>query len=216
MLTRQLPTPTLPLNLGPSNRTPGIHLSRIIKAIAMESKILHPQYAEDLSLEEIPSKSDAWWEALEPYARLRMSMGLAWEAWYIPRLPGVDDHPGEMMLQNIYGTVDGLSMDAIWYNGLHVHEVKLTYKSVNTVGALEREWMWLAQAKGYAKMVGCRVVIFHILFVCGDYSRPIRPDLQVWRIEFTEAEIEASWDLYIEYVEYKKRLEMADDDGGEA
>lgn len=208
MLTRRLSAPPLPLNIGPSNRTPGIHLSRVIRAIATDSKILDPKWAEDVSLEEIPAESDAWWEALPEDARLRMSMGLAWEQWYIPRLRGVDDHPGEMVLQNIYGTVDGLSMDAIWYNGLHVHEVKLTYKSINTVKDLENEWMWIAQAKGYAKMVGCRVVIFHVLFVCGDYSYPISPVRIVWRIEFSEAEIDASWDLYIEYVDYRKSQEQ--------
>ena len=65
----------------------------------------------------------------------------------------------------------------------------------------------LAQTKGYAKAKGTRFVDLHILFVCGDYSFPIRPVLRVWRITFTQAEIDENWDVIIGFVRYYEHLD---------
>lgn len=202
-------------------RSEGVHLSRVLKGIAVESasKILDPKYAEDLSLEEVAGNQEVWWENLPFPTRLKMCMGLAWEDWYIPHLGTVAYHPGEMQLEGIYMTHDGESVDTIWTGKMELccHEVKLTYKSTNTCTPLKTQWLWLAQLKGYCKGLGVRVGFLHILYACGDYSYPITPQLHVWKIEFSQEEIDEEWDVITGYVKHRQALEQADreDDGVE-
>ena len=80
-----------------------------------------------------------------------------------------------------------------------VHEVKATYKSTRTVGDLSSQWMWLAQIKAYCKGLDTRHARLHVLFLCGDYTYPIKPVLKVWDIEFTQEEIDANWELLRDY-----------------
>lgn len=206
-------------------RTPGVHLSSVIRCIATETGILKPEWEEDTSLIEPDSQS--WWATLPPDAQARISMGLAWESWYIPsQLPDVIDHPGEMVMDGIYMTPDGeelttLFIDCRQVHALKLHEVKCTYKSINTVlgkdwrryvlggetfdsnlsplGPLTSQWMWMAQTKGYCYGAGTRFVDLHILFVSGDYSYPIRPVPLRCSIEFTQDEIDSNWELMTSY-----------------
>lgn len=206
----------MPLPLTP--RSVGIHLSGIIRCIATESGILKPEWAEELSLVDTRVIED-------PVAIARISMGLAWEEWYIhTQLPEVVDHPGEMLLDGVYMTPDGeelttLILDGRLHHELKLHEVKLTYKSIKTVGGpdwqswvgrtcdtqrnglgpLTGQWMWLAQTKGYAKAAMTRFVDLHVLYVCGDYSHPMRPVPFRYSIEFTQDEIDQNWELMTTY-----------------
>lgn len=84
---------------------------------------------------------------------------------------------------------------------LVVHEIKATYKSTKTVGDLSTQWMWLAQIKNYCRAKGTKHAMLHVLFICGDYSRPIKPMLKCWKIEFTQEELDANWELMTEYKE---------------
>lgn len=183
-----LPEPLVP-------RSVGVHLSSIIRCIATETGILRPEWAEELSLVDVRSITD-------PVAILRISIGLAWEQYYIPTIltpsMGVVDHPGEHYVDGIYCTMDGESTDVIItdrQSGLRqiVHEVKATYKSTKTVGDLGGQWMWLAQVKGYCKAAGTRHAIVHVLFLCGDYIFPIKPILKAWAVEFEQYEIDENW-----------------------
>lgn len=190
-----------------------MHLSKIIKAIAVESKILDPDYAGDLSLEEIGGQHEGWWSSLDPSVQLKMSIGLAWEDWYVPQLETVAYHPGEMEVEGIYMTHDGESIDVIWGDGLTLHEVKATYKSTKTVGNLDSQWMWIAQLKGYCKGLRTLVAYIHVLFLCGDYKYPITPQLKCWRVEFTQAEIDENWELMSGYVKHRQQSEREADEG---
>lgn len=181
-------------------RSAGVHLSGIIRCIATESGILKPEWAEELSLVDARTITD-------PVAVTRICMGLAWEEWYIEsQLPEVLDHPGEMLLDGVYMTPDGEELTTLIVDGrrqhvLKLHEVKLTYKSRRTVEAsgLMNQWMWLAQTKGYCKVAVTRFVDLHVLFVCGDYSYPIRPIPYCYEIEFTQDEIDENWRLMTDY-----------------
>lgn len=205
-----LPPPDMP-------RSEGVHLSSIIRCIATEQGILKPEWAEELSLVDARTITD-------PVAILRISIGLAWEQYYIPRILGpvlgVTDHPGEYEVDGVYMTPDGESVSVIITDrqgrpafgdsGPYlpvVHEVKATYKSTRTVGELESQWMWVAQVKGYCKAVSTRFSALHVLFLCGDYKYPIRPVLSSWLIEFDQAEIDGNWDLMTEYRDYRLRIE---------
>lgn len=212
-------------------RSLGVHLSGIIRCMAIETGILKPEWIEELSL--VDASQQDWWDALDPVSRLRISIGIAWEQWYIPKLRGVIDHPGEMYLDGVYMTHDGESLDVIItirnteMHILAVHEVKATYKSIKTVAPrhvtgseldpadLETQWMWVEQVKGYCKGLGTNVAYLHVLFLCSDYKFPIVPSLgplksehTCWRIEFDQAEIDQSWEEKVEYVKYRKAMEL--------
>lgn len=210
------------VELGPppsrAPRSPGLHQSQIIQAIAREVGILpKDEWLEELGL--IDLSTETWWEGLDAVARLRISLGLAWEEWYIPQIPEVVDHPGEMTVEGCHMTHDGESLDVIltpqsptFFGGnpgggklfrqkyvLALHEVKLTYKSIRTVGNLLNQWMWIAQMMGYCRALGTRIAHLHVFFVCGDYTWPMRPKLLRWDIEFTQTEIEEGWELLMDY-----------------
>lgn len=189
---------TLP---GPDGvRSAGIHVSGIIRCIATESGILKPDWAESLSLVDVRTISDQT-------AIIRISIGLAWERYYIPQIlgptMGVIDHPGEIELDGIYMSPDGESVSSIvsdtTKHNLVIHEVKSTFKSTKTVGDLSNQWLWLSQCKAYCIGKGTRYAMLHVLFLCGDYTYPIKPLLKLWQIEFTQKELDENWALLVDY-----------------
>lgn len=198
---------TIPAPVTP--RSEGVHLSAIIRCIATETGILDPKWAEELSL--IDAR-----EITDPDAVLRICMGLAWEQWYASQLPDVTDHPYEMVLDGIYMTHDGEELSfvrSINRHALIIHEFKLTYKSLKTIGLEEdgnptkllsgpKNWMWVSQIKGYCKGAGTRFAVLHVLFVCGDYSWPQTPQKWRFNIEFSQEEIDEGWDLIRDYRDY--------------
>ncbi len=204
MISTEIPV-DLRLPVSKIPRSVGIHVSAIIRAIAGETGILKPEWVEDLSLTDIR-------EITDPIAILRISIGLAWEEWYIPTIlgpMGVVDHPGEMHVEGVYLTHDGESLDVVLTERgdksviITVHEVKATYKSTNTVGDMTEEWLYLTQIKAYCKAAGTRFAKIHILFLCGDYKMPITPKLKCWALEFTQEEIEENWSLLTEYRDHR-------------
>jgi hypothetical protein len=208
-------TTEIPVKIGlpePKNpRSPGIHVSNLIRCIATESGILDAKWAEELSLVDVRQISD-------PVAILRISIGLAWEDFYVNLLEDVADHPGEMELDGIYMTHDGESVSVIATEGKKqmvtvCHEFKATYKSTNTVGDLKTQWMWLTQVKAYCKALRTRHAMLHVLFLCGDYKYPISPQLKVWQVEFTQEEIDDNWTLLTEYRNYRLSLEQSSLEG---
>jgi len=197
-----LPKPEIP-------RSVGVHVSNIIRCIAVETGILRQEVAEDLKLIDIREFTD-------PVQITRILIGMAWDQFYIPIILGglgVKDHPRELEVDGIYMSPDGESLDVIFTDHQArvvpvVHEVKTTYKSINTVvrgGDLTSQWMWLAQIKAYCRALNTRLAVLHVLFLCGDYSYPISPKNLCWEIEFTQEEIDSNWNLMTEYRDYKER-----------
>lgn len=197
-VTLELPEPKIP-------RSPGIHVSSIIRCIATEQGILKAEWAEELSLVDVRKITDQT-------AVLRMLIGLAWEEQYFSMLPDIVYHPGETKVDGIYLSHDGESLSVIVTNGqpehmLVVHEAKATYKSTRTVGDLSEQWMWLAQIKAYCKALKTRYAFLHVLFLCGDYSRPIKPLMKMWALEFTQEEIDENWQLIVDYRDHRLSIE---------
>lgn len=209
-----LVTPLTPLIGYPrpeKPRSPGIHVSGIIRNMAVENHALDPKYLDVLDLHDY--SDEAWWAQLPVDAQLRMSMGLAWEAFYLPRVGGVTHQPGEMFLDGIFLTHDGESYlptlvlsecGQRWERALAVHEVKLTYKSTNTVSDLRKQYQWMAQLKAYCKARGTLLAYLHRLHVVGDYSYPLGPMLRVDKILFTQREIDENWDQITGYVKHRQ------------
>lgn len=168
--------------------------------MAIDLGILKEEVIEDLG---IADEQEAWWASLEDVSKLRIAMGLAWEEWYIPQIPEVIDHPGELSLDDVAMSPDGESLDVIITDRarheVRIHEVKATYKSIKTVGDLTTQWMWRSQIMGYCKARGTRHAALHVLFVDGDYTWPMRPKAMRWDIEFTQAELDADWELKMDY-----------------
>lgn len=201
-------------------RSKGIHQSRLVKLMAIDGEGLKPDLVEDMSLIEPGDLSFIE----EPEALLRISLGLAWEEWYIRTQLGhyVMDHPGEYVLDGIYMSPDGEEMSAVLrpsklgsctvINHI-IHEVKATYKSVKTVGMLQtqeelkRNWMWLAQLKNYCKAAGTNKACLHVLFLAGNYKPAFKPQLRKFKITFTQEELDTHWALTLDYLNYKLQEE---------
>lgn len=196
-------------------RTDGVHVSAIIRCIATETGILKKEWVEEVSLLDHR-------EITDPIAITRISIGLAWEEWYIPNvlgpMLGVSDHPGELCLDAIYMTPDGESVDMVLFENvfkgkdkkkavLRIHEVKATYKSTNTVGDPPDDPLYMMQIKSYCKAAGTRFAALHILFLCNDYKFPMVPVLKCWFLEFTQEEIDTNWDLISQYRDYRMEIE---------
>lgn len=177
--------------------------------------MLKPEWADDLGLVEVEGEQEAWWNGLDSASRLRMSIGLAWEQWYISQIAEISGQPGEMHVDGIYMTPDGESIDVLLTPSgpqhiITCHEVKATYKSTKTVGDLTGQWMWLAQTKGYCMGMGTRIAYLHVLFLCGDYKYPITPQLHRWRIEYTQEELEENWTLMQDYLRHRRFMEQGE------
>jgi hypothetical protein len=187
----KLPSPEVP-------RGKGVHASGIIRNIAIEMGILKGDQTEEAKqLIDVRDITDE-------VAILRMSLGLAWEEHYIGKVLaelGVVKHPGQICVDGVFMTPDGESVEK-WHGKktvLVIHEVKATYKSINTVADATKEWMYLTQLKCYCKGAKTRYARLHILFLCGDYKFPIRPVNKVFDIEFSTKEIEDNWSLMTDY-----------------
>lgn len=205
----------VPCPTGPP-RSEGYHLSKVLRNIAVENKVLDPKWLEDFSLVEVDVDQEGWWAALEQPTQLRMAIGLAWEQWYFPKLEGIVYQPGEMEVAGVYMTHDGESLDAIVspvgtrHHYLGLHECKTTSKSTKTVGDLSTQWLLLAQTKGYCKGLKTCVAYIHMLFLYGDYSYPMTPQLKIWKVTFTQAEIDDNWEVVIGYIRHRQQQERED------
>lgn len=202
----------LPLPDTSAGRSIGVHVSDIIRCLAQESGLLAIDHLEDLSLISIKDLN-----SLPIGTLLRIHFGLAWERYYLPLLPNVQDHPSERCVDDIFMSPDGLElthfivmMKNVWHT--LVHEVKCTSKSINTVGNLsttakKSQFMWLTQLKSYCRAVGARRAILHVLFLYGNYKRPFEPCLWKYNIEFTPQEIRENWLMVTEYKQYRLEVE---------
>lgn len=196
-------------------RTAGIHASLVVRSIAVLNKALKPEYVESLDL--IDRSGPDWWNRIDPVGRTRMLMGLGWERTYIEtQLPHVVHQPGEMCVEGLYMTHDGESIETVLSETnteqmvMALHEVKLTYKSWNTIKDIRTQWMWLCQMKTYCKGLGSLLAYLHVLCVCGDYSYPIQPVVRVFRLQFTQAEIDENWDIVMSYVRHWQNQQAED------
>jgi hypothetical protein len=190
-----IPPPSVP-------RGKGIHVSGIIRSIAIHTGILKPDSVDEPSMADSRIITD-------PVAILRMTIGLAWEEYYLGVFlkDKVTKHPGEKCVDGIYMSPDGVSREWLPYPRVmitRVHEVKATYKSINTVGDMSGQWLWLTQIKAYCKGMKTLYANLHVLFLCGDYKMPIRPLVREWTLEFTQKEIDENWAMLKEYKEYRE------------
>lgn len=199
----------IPIALGPpatnAPRTGGIHVSSVLRGLAIHHGFLKVDSGQ-ITLLEIAGQDK--WHTFDAVSQIRMAIGVAWENYYSGQLSGVRFHPGEMCVDGIFMTPDGESLDE---DGEYaIHEFKATYKSLRQINeyTLEDQWLWVSQILAYCKGAGCLVGYLHVLFLCGNYDKPIRPMIRCWRLEFTQEEIDSKWLEIMSFVwEHTDQLE---------
>lgn len=166
------------------SRSGGLHLSDVIRDVALRSGILDSKYAEQ-------SDDDQSFV-------MKVSLGLAWEDWLAANVHrDVCYHPGETMVDGISMSPDGVSFSKALSpkdDIPTVHEFKLTWKSMKR--DISGEWMWLAQIKGYCHAMKTTRAVLHVYWVNGDYSHdgPLSgPQYRMYGLEFTLIELSENW-----------------------
>ena len=158
-------------------RSEGVHLSDILRYIAVKSHMLKPG------------------EPLENEYPLRMAVGLAWEWFCFALYPSVCHQPGEIEVDRVFMSPDGFADDI----GPQIEEAKATWLKTMNGDALLEKALWLWQGMGYAKALSARLVRWHVLYVNGDYNwhRGGEPRYIRYLVEFSQAEIDSNWRMVL-------------------
>jgi hypothetical protein len=170
------------------DRSPGTHLSDVIRDMAFQSGILDPK-----------------WDTEELDAVV-VGLGVAWEEWVVKQHSEIVFHPGEFVMDGIAMSPDGVSVHDgdITITGIEeghcrVHEFKYTRKSSRDAASqLEQGtkfWLWIVQIKSYCHAIASREAYLHVLFANGDYGTNAKPEYRIFRLTFTEAELQENWDM---------------------
>jgi len=93
-----------------------------------------------------------------------------------------------------------ISPDGVRIAEEYIEEYKVTWASSKTRPP-DQNWRWMAQTKAYAHVYGFKKVKFTVLWVCGDYSRPIRPHWPPRRYmcTFSELELQQNWQMILNH-----------------
>ena len=127
----------------PPARTPGLHLSGLLKYIADTSRI--GAYRDQIAEEEYP---------------LRWLMGQAWEEFAASLYPAMEWQPGEVS-EPVLMTPDGLSYGA---SGVLIEEFKhRRAKALTGADFIKKQWLYLQQGMGYCLGYGVDTVRWHTL-----------------------------------------------------
>jgi hypothetical protein len=98
------------------------------------------------------------------------------------------------------------SPDCVRLSTWTVVELKFRWMSSNKFDRLEKYfWLELVQVKGYCKMVGTREAELIVFFCNGDY-RPPRPKVRGVGLEFSDQEIEESWQTIVNHARRRRWL----------
>lgn len=178
---------------GTAPRSTGLHLSDVYKVLM---KRLQPKRFD---------KRDAQGNPI-PFDTQRVEIGLLFETMLERALAEkfATVRPGELFSdEGIAMSPDGLNPDAE-----ALEEYKATYMSCRgglyeIVEMEGREYQvvrdkfihWFFQIKGYCKWLGVRKAILRVLWLAGDYSKPITPVFKSYALEFTDQEIEDNWQM---------------------
>lgn len=175
-------------------RASGVHLSAVLRYVAVTTKILDLSKFED--------REDAGFD--ESVIPLRMCLGVAWEEFAAGLYPDMVWQPGELELDGVSGNRDGYSFIEEYRRPFFVvDEFKFTQKSARR--PIESEWMWLQQVRGYCKMQEeatgeeSRWARLHVCYVNGEYEwvRGGEPKYMRYLVEFERREIDATWNQIV-------------------
>lgn len=163
-------------------RTPGIHVSDIIRTIMMtlEPKRFAAQNKDKPPVERMAP--GVIWEQLLEDAMSKLAV--ADKSMHLVR-------PGEVVQDGIILTPDAISITE-WL----VHEFKFTWMSSN--GAIDHKkfFHWMLQLKAYCYALKTRQARLHAFFVMGDYAGS-GPQTLAWNVKFTQLELDETWQMLL-------------------
>lgn len=192
------------------SRSKGLHLSDILRDLALTSGVLASKY--DTPITEEGSEV--------------IQIGLAWED-YLSRYQHqqVEYHPGELHYEGISMSPDGISVESVedltevvvdeaWI----LWEYKCTRKSSRDFKDMLRlrskkvlMWLWQIQAYRHAmnktavpRGSACGVARLGVMFLNGNYSKDFddqesKPTYKLFRLEFTDEELESNWAMIMSH-----------------
>lgn len=207
---------TLGMRRTGEDRSGGLHLSEIIKSIM-----------QDLEPKRYGVRGQA--QVIDHTTELRFESGFTFEemmehAFAARRVDVI--RPGEVELDGISGSPDGLNMSAV--PEPRVVETKFTWKSMRgTPWPCEdhkapmafcsacgpQEWdtkhiAWLMQMKGYCHMLNITGAELWALFVNGDYQPAGSPVLRAWVFEWTREELAEQWAYFLQHARERKLFDV--------
>ena len=187
-------------------RSPGVHVSDLIRSIAVRTGVLKSETVK------VGRRTETLTEGAGPDPTL-FALGLAWECWAAGLYPGMVWQPPEARCDGISMSADGLTL-AEEGCGTVVEEFKATRKSAHVSGSprpIEGEWMWLAQVKSYCLGWDTDQARLHVLYINGNYrfGEPDgAPQYVRYDLAFTQRELSDNWALM---VRERDRLVAEDD-----
>lgn len=197
------------LNFEALPRTPGIHVSTLLKEVCLNLGLWKREDEDELDVINARFRASRGEDIVRMYPAVicRVAVGLAWERFYGLQQEINFHGIGELTRCGIIGTPDGLEFDDL---GCIVHELKATWKSSrddreDPQERLMREYYWTAQVASYAALstVGEIEVsnpnlvtrgMLHVLYLMGNY-RGSGPQLKVYSLTYRPEEIVANWRL---------------------
>ena len=195
---------TLNLHYGAAPRTPGFHVSELLRPVALSLGMWKKDDQDELdfTLAKYHAARGENIVQMYPTAIYRVAVGLAVEDWLGRQKPEINFHAlGELAKDGIIGTPDGLEFDR---DGGIIHEIKATWKSSRSdrespMERLRKEWYWTAQACSYCYLASfgkelVRRAQLHIWWLNGNYQGS-GPEYKTYEISYSSPEVGANWRL---------------------
>jgi hypothetical protein len=199
------------------DRSEGLHVSTLIRELALKMKYLDAQW-EDAEL-DVPT----------------VSLGLAWEEYYsrmiVRRYRNMTFHPGELELDGIAMSPDGISEEdvvipiydayGVQVNSAKVHvtrlhEFKSTKKSCPSSADEIRDdpkyWMWRCQMMAYCHALETQHATLHAFFINGNYPW-MRKDNKIGTVNrlfdfiFTPQELQNNWRMLTNWARDREKYQ---------
>jgi hypothetical protein len=161
-------------------RSPGIHLSGVIRDLAIRLGYLKPQ-SRDTEAEEITGSN---------YMQLGCGMEYALIQRYTEDEPNRYFCPGELCIDDIYLTPD-------MFDGIRwaVHEIKMTWKIDVADPMHDKFWMYRTQLKAYCYALQSTVGHLHVAHVNGTGFGG--PTYKEYAWEWSVGELKRNWRMIV-------------------
>ena len=178
---------------GQPERTPGLHVSQIIKSICVE---IDPKRFTQEN-ERLP------WERFETGFTFERVLEVALQSRRAEIF-----RPGEVEQDGIILSPDGIDPDGSVFSFATLNdpyileEFKFTWMSVREAPQHSKFLHWFWQMKAYCHVLGTPRARLRALFVNGDYKGS-GPLYRVWDIQFTEQELLDNWQMLVQHARAK-------------
>lgn len=163
-------------------RSPGLHVSTIIKSICHEI---------DPKRFPLSADGDLPWNRFE----VGFTFERVLEQAFASRLPHIF-RPGEIFLDGIYLSPDGIDPD-----GWVLEEYKATWMTSHDAPEGAKFWHWKIQMMAYCHALGTLRARLRALFINGWGDK--NPQYKVWEFEFTEHELLCNWSMILRQAQAK-------------